>query len=277
MAPLCIIALLFFTSLLFAQSPSSGDDYQPLLFQEGKDVVWVPTEYKLAEKMLNLAQVTSKDYVIDLGSGDGRIVIEAAKRGANALGIEYNPDLVALSRRNALKEGVADKAQFIQGDIFESDFSKATVLTMFLLPELNFRLRPIILEMKPGVRVASNSFDMGDWFPDAKVSITEEEGCTEFFCEAFFWVVPAKIEGVWKMPKGRVVFRQRYQNFKGELKDGADKKPVKDGLLVGNMISFRIGDATYKGMVDGKRMQGSFTKKGKDYKWHAARIGGIPE
>ena len=138
--------------------------------------MWIPTAQALAEKMLNLAQVTPQDYVIDLGSGDGRIVITAAKRGARALGIEYNPDLVALSKRNAAREGVGDKARFIEADIFKSDFTQATVITMFLLPELNLQLRPTILDLKPGTRIVSNSFDMGEWQADQTVAVSRDGG-----------------------------------------------------------------------------------------------------
>ena len=138
-------------------------DYEPSVGQEGKDVVWVPTPQALVDKMLDMAKVTPKDYVIDLGSGDGRTVITAAKRGSKALGIEYNPDMVELSKRNAAKEGVSDKANFVKADLFESDFSQAQVITMFLLPSINIKLRPKILDLKPGTRIVSNSFDMEDW------------------------------------------------------------------------------------------------------------------
>src|SRR5690349_14708089 len=140
--------------------------YQPSVGQEGKDVVWVPTPQALVDKMLDMAKVTPKDYVIDLGSGDGRTVITAAKRGAKALGIEYNPEMVELSKRNAAKEGVSDKASFMKADLFESDFSQAQVITMFLLPSINMKLRPKILNLKPGTRIVSNTFDMEDWKPD---------------------------------------------------------------------------------------------------------------
>jgi precorrin-6B methylase 2 len=156
---LCLLIIAFG---LFAWMEPAYSEYEPEPYQHGKDVVWVPTAQALANKMLDLAKVTSKDYVIDLGSGDGRIVVTAAKRGAHSLGIEYNPDMVALSKRNAAKEGVSDKAQFIQGDLFESDFSQATVITMFLLPEINLKLRPKILDLKPGTRVVTNSFSMDD-------------------------------------------------------------------------------------------------------------------
>ena len=134
--------------------------------QAGKDVVWVPTPQALVDKMLDMAKVTPKDFVMDLGSGDGRTVITAAKRGARAMGIEYNPDMVALSEKNAAEAGVTDKATFVKADLFETDFSKATVVTMFLLPSINLKLRPKILDMKPGTRVVSNTFDMEDWEAD---------------------------------------------------------------------------------------------------------------
>ena len=201
----------------FAQTPSQNNEYQPREGQVGKDVMWIPTAQALAEKMLNLAQVTSQDYVIDLGSGDGRIVIAAAKRGARALGIEYNPDLVALSKRNAAREGVGDKARFIEGDIFKSDFTQATVLTMFLLPELNIQLRPAILDLKPGTRIVSNYFDMGEWRADESVAVGRDEGCDTVYCQAYLWIVPAKVEGTWKLPQGEVELRQSFQMISGEL------------------------------------------------------------
>ncbi len=167
-------------------------EYEPQVGQKGKDVVWVPTAQALVDKMLDMAKVTPSDYVIDLGSGDGRTVITAAQRGAKALGIEYNPEMVELSKRNAAKAGLGDKVTFVKGDIFESDFSQATVLTLFLLPDLNVKLRPTILNMKPGTRVVSNSFSMGDWQADDTVGANE--GCTSF-CRAYFWVVPARVQG----------------------------------------------------------------------------------
>ena len=144
----------------------SAKGYEPQVGQEGKDVIWVPTPQALVDKMLDMAKVTPKDYVIDLGSGDGRTVITAAKRGSKALGIEYNPDMVELSKRTAAKEGVSDKASFVKADLFESDFSQAQVITMFLLSSINLKLRPKILDLKPGTRIVSNTFDMGDWKPD---------------------------------------------------------------------------------------------------------------
>src|SRR5688500_1442381 len=162
--------------------------YEPQVGQEGKDVVWVPTPQALVDKMLDMAKVTPKDYVIDLGSGDGRTVIAAAKRGARAHGIEYNPDMVELAKANAAKAGVADRATFAKADIFESDYSKATVITMFLLPTLNLKLRPTLLDLKPGTRIVSNSFTMEDWEADETATLSND--CVSW-CTALFWIIPA--------------------------------------------------------------------------------------
>jgi precorrin-6B methylase 2 len=226
--------------------------FEPTVGQEGKDVVWVPTSQALVNRMLDMAKVTPNDYVMDLGSGDGRTVITAAKRGARATGVEYNPDMVALSRRNAQKEGVGDKVQFIQGDIFETDFSKATVITLFLLPELNVKLRPKILEMKPGTRVVSNSFTMGDWQADRTQNASEKEGCTAY-CTAYLWIVPAKVEGRWKTPDGELALKQTYQNVSGTLVSGGKSVPVK-GTLNGDQLTLTGGDIKYSAHVAGDSM-----------------------
>jgi precorrin-6B methylase 2 len=229
--------------------------FEPTVGQEGKDVVWVPTSQALVNRMLDMAKVTPNDYVMDLGSGDGRTVITAAKRGARATGVEYNPDMVALSRRNAQKEGVGDKVQFIQGDIFETDFSKATVITLFLLPELNVKLRPKILEMKPGTRVVSNSFTMGDWQADRTQNASEKEGCTAY-CTAYLWIVPAKAEGRWKTSEGELVLKQTYQNVTGSLDRGGKSVPVK-GTLNGDQLTFSAGGTQYSAKVSGDTLSGS--------------------
>jgi len=256
----------------FAQAPSEKEEYQPSLGQFGKDVIWLPTAQALADKMLDLAQVTPQDYVIDLGSGDGRFVITAAKRGARALGIEYNPDMVDLSKRTAAREGVADKASFIKADLFESDFSTATVITMFLLPEINLRLRPIILDLKPGTRIVSNSFDMGDWTADRTVTVSREEGCDNNYCQAYFWIVPAKVEGTWKLPQGELKLKQNYQMVSGELNSGTDRISIADGRLSGGQISFRIGDARYTGNVTGSAIEGTFQSGNNSSTWSARRV-----
>ena len=222
--------------------------------------------------MLNLAQVTPQDYVIDLGSGDGRIVITAAKRGARAHGIEYNPDMVELSKRNAAREGVTEKATFVKADLFESDFSKASVITMFLLPDINLRLRPVILNLKPGTRIASNSFDMGDWTADQTVQVTTEEGCDSYYCTAFLWIVPAKVEGRWKLPQGELMLKQTYQKISGDLNAGTSRISISDGRLSGDQISFKIGDAQYTGRVTGNAIEGYVTVGNTNAKWSASRL-----
>src|SRR5262249_47971981 len=155
------------------------------------------------------------DFVIDLGSGDGRTVITAARRGAKAKGIEFNPDLVALSRQNAKAAGVEDLATFVEGDIFKSDFSQADIITMFLLSDLNLRLRPILLDLKPGTRIVSNTFDMGGWKPDDQV--VARDSCTNY-CRAYFWIVPAKVAGTWRLPEGELTLDQEFQMLTGTLK-----------------------------------------------------------
>jgi SAM-dependent methyltransferase len=270
MIALCLVVMT--AAGVLAQAPPENKEFQPVVGQSGKDVIWVPTPQALADKMLNLAQVTPQDYVIDLGSGDGRIVITAAKRGAKALGIEYEPEMVELSKRNAAREGVADRARFIKADLFESDFSAATVLTMFLLPDINLRLRPVILNLKPGTRVASNTFDMGEWTADQTVAVTKEEGCDSYYCQAYLWIVPAKVEGKWKLPNGELALSQSFQMISGDLNSGTNRIAITDGRLSGDRISFRIGDALYSGRVNGAAMEGTFTSDKGPVKWSANRI-----
>ena len=237
-------------------------DYQPSVGQEGKDVIWVPTPQALVDKMLDLAKVTPKDYVIDLGSGDGRTVITAAKRGAKALGIEYNPEMVELSKRSAAKEGVGDRASFVKADLFESDFSQAQVISMFLLSSINLKLRPKILELKPGTRIVSNTFDMADWKPDETATVP---GCNSW-CTAHLWIVPAKAEGTWNLPQGELTIKQTFQMISGTLKSANGLTPI-NGKLNGEQISFSAGNASYTGRVNGNSMEG--TAGGA--KWSATR------
>ena len=200
-----------------AQAQPAKQEFKPEVGQEGKDVIWVPTPQELVEKMLDMAKVTPQDYVIDLGSGDGRTVITAAKRGAKALGIEYNPDMVELSKRNAAKEGVSDKATFMKADLFEADLSQAQVITMFLLPDINLKLRPKLLNLKPGTRVVSNSFTMGEWQADETANV--KNGCASY-CTAYLWIVPAKVDGTWQLPQGELTLKQTFQMVSGTLKTG---------------------------------------------------------
>jgi hypothetical protein len=241
--------------------------FEPQSGQPGKDVVWVPTPQALVDKMLDVANVTPQDYVIDLGSGDGRTVITAAKRGATALGIEYNPDMVALSQRNAAAQGVSDKATFVKADLFESDFSKATVVTMFLLPTINLKLRPKILDLKPGTRIVSNSFDMGDWQPDETATPPD---CYQW-CKALFWIVPAKVDGSWQLPQGDLTLTQGFQMVSGTLRSGSGTTPIVNGKVRGDQITFEAGGAHYTGRVSGETIQGTLTGGGRTTNWQAAR------
>ena len=208
--------------------------YEPSVGQPGKDVVWVPTPQPLVDKMLDMANATPKDYLMDLGSGDGRLVITAAKRGISALGIEYDPNMVALSVRNAQKEGVAERAKFVEADLFETDFRRATVITMFLMPDLNLKLRPKILELKPGTRIVSNSFDMGDWEADQTVTLDQNHGC-EGYCTARLWIVPAKVAGTHKTAQGDLILEQNFQKVKGKLRSEGKEVPV-EGKVVGREV-----------------------------------------
>jgi len=254
---------------VFAQDKPAGQDFQPEVGQSGKDVVWVPTPQALVDKMLDLGRVTAADYVIDLGSGDGRTVITAAKRGARALGIEYNPDMVTLSQRNAAKEGVSGKATFTKADLFESDFSQATVITMFLLPDINLKLRPKILGLKPGTRIVSNSFTMGEWQHDRSVLATESEGC-QSYCTAYLWIVPANVEGSWKLPEGELTLKQSFQMITGTLRAGGKETAIK-GRLTGNQISFKAGDAQYSGRIGADGIKGTVKAGSGTGEWSATR------
>jgi precorrin-6B methylase 2 len=254
---------------VLAQDKPAGQEFQPEVGQSGKDVVWVPTPQALVDKMLDLGRVTAADYVIDLGSGDGRTVITAAKRGARALGIEYNPDMVALSQRNAAKEGVTGKATFMKADLFESDFSQATVITMFLLPDINLKLRPKILDLKPGTRIVSNSFTMGEWQHDRSVQATESEGC-QSYCTAYLWIVPAKVEGSWKLPQGELTLKQSFQMITGTLKAGGKETAIK-GRLTGDQISFKAGDAQYSGRVGADGIKGTVKASSGTTDWTARK------
>jgi hypothetical protein len=238
-------------------------DFEPQVGQEGKDVIWVPTPQGLVDKMLDMAKVTSSDYVIDLGSGDGRTVITAAKRGARAQGIEYNPDMVELSTKNAEKAGVSDKAKFSKADIFESDFSQATVITMYLLPTLNVKLRPKILDLKPGTRIVSHAFTMEDWTADQTDTF---DGRT-----AYLWIVPAKVEGTWQLGQGELSLKQMYQMVTGSLKNGAGSIPV-NGKLRGDQLTLTAGNAEYTGRVDGNKIEGT-VKGSSSGSWTATRAG----
>jgi hypothetical protein len=270
---LIVLSLCVSSTLAFAQgvqprvdpptSPAQQKPFEPSVGQAGKDVVWVPTPQALVNKMLDMAKVTPADYLMDLGSGDGRTVITAAKRGVKAMGIEYNPDMVALSKKNAADAGVSDKATFVKADIFESDFSKATVVTLFLLPDLNLRLRPKLLEMPPGTRVVSNSFRMEAWEPDQTETVSDD--CVSW-CTALLWIVPAKVEGTWQTAQGDLKLSQQFQMISGSLGSAA----IANGKLLGSDITFTVGNAEYSGKVAGNTMQGT-VKGGNGGSWTATK------
>lgn len=275
-APRFFAAFLFAVALaLPALTAAQDKDYSPTVGQEGKDVIWVPTPQALVEKMLDMAKLTAKDIHYDLGSGDGRTVITAAKRGAQAVGVEFNPDMVALSERTAAKEGVAGKAKFINGDIFQTDFSNATVVTLYLLPSLNLKLRPTLLKMKPGTRVVSHAFSMDDWQPDQTENV---EGRT-----AYLWIVPALVDGTWRWngsgngPKEyQLKLRQHFQKVDGQVELDGRPGQLRDVKLNGDQLTFTVLDASgarrdFSGRVSGNSIQGavkSLAGSG-DAKWSA--------
>jgi SAM-dependent methyltransferase len=237
----------------FAQSDKP---FEPVVGQEGKDVIWVPTPIALTEKMLDMAKVTSNDFVMDLGSGDGRNVIAAAKRGARGLGVEYNPNMVELSKQNAAKEGVGDKAQFMQGDMYEADISQATVMALFLLPENLRRLTPKFLALKPGSRIVANGFGIDGWEPEETGRSTGECGS---WCTAFLYIVPAKVAGTWRLPQGELTLEQKFQMLSGSLKNGTASSAITKARMYGDQITFTVGDTNYSGRVSGDVMEGRST------------------
>jgi SAM-dependent methyltransferase len=254
------LCLLLVAGSVFAQDR----EYVPSVGQAGKDVVWVPTPQELVDTMLNMAKVTAADYVIDLGSGDGRTVITAAKRGATAMGIEYNPDMVALAERNAATEGVSANAKFAKADLFESDLSKATVITMFLLPQINLELRPKILDLKPGTRVVSNSFDMAEWRSDQTTKLTV--GCTNW-CTAYLWIVPAKVDGKWTLENGSLTLHQDFQMLTGAITIAGKTLDIM-GKMDGDNILFNAAGEEFTGKVSGDTLAGTRASGGV---WHASR------
>jgi SAM-dependent methyltransferase len=247
-----------------AQKPAQ-DEFVPQVGQAGKDVVWVPTPPELVEAMLDLAKVTPQDYVIDLGSGDGRNVIAAARRGAQALGVEYNPQMVALSKRNAAAAGVTNRATFVEGDMYQADISKASLMALFLLPSNMQVLRPKFLALRPGSRIVSNTFGIEGWTPDETRTI---EGNCSAWCTALLWIVPATVGGKWRLGDGELVLEQDYQMLKGTL----DAKPIANGRLRGDQIRFVVGTTEYTGTVNGGRIQGTLRGGGPAANWTATKL-----
>jgi len=253
-------------------------DFKPHVGQQGKDVVWVPTPDEVVERMLNMAQTKPEDYVIDLGAGDGKIAIAAAKKfGARSLGIEYNPDMAALAQRNAQAAGVVGRAQIVQGDIFVTDFTQATVLTMYLLPSLNMKLRPQILAMRPGTRVVAHAFNMEDWEADESSDVDGRR--------AYLWIVPANVSGRWAMElsgaggseKLSLNLDQKFQKIEGVAYLGSILAGLREPRLSGFRIGFAYVDnrgvrRDFTGRVTGSSMEGSFrTDAGAEGRWTATK------
>jgi 2-polyprenyl-3-methyl-5-hydroxy-6-metoxy-1,4-benzoquinol methylase len=247
-------------NLAFASTTTNSTEYKPKVGQEGKDVIWVPTPEGLIDKMLEAAKVSDKDTLFDLGAGDGIIAITATRKyGAKSVGIEYNPEMAQFARRKVAEAGLTDKVKIITGDIFQEDFSSATVVTLYLMPHLNIKLRPILLKMKPGTRVVSNTFNMGDWEPDETV--------LDQHWRAHFWVVPAQIEGAWVM-KGmeggplRLNISQSYQNIGGTLTRGGQTLDLLGAKLRGDEVKFQYITPdrkvhAFSGRLEGRRLTGT--------------------
>jgi SAM-dependent methyltransferase len=271
-ATLALACALFVVSA-FAQQKDK--DFQPQVGQAGKDVIWVPTPDEVVDRMLTMAQVKPNDLVYDLGAGDGKIAIAAAKKfGARSYGIEYNPDMAKFAQNNAVKAGVSGKAQIVNGDIFATDFTKATVITMYLLPSLNIKLRPTLLQMRPGTRVVSHSFTMDEWNPDETSSISGRQ--------AYLWIVPANVNGKWSVevtgsPAVEVVLDQRFQKIEGWAVLGQTQAGLREATLRGADIHFAYVDGAavrrdLTGRVDGARMEGSFrADNGTEGRWSATK------
>lgn len=263
------IALAVLTRLSPCALAADGDTYQPKPGQPGKDVVWIPTPDHVVDMMLDMARVTPSDYLIDLGSGDGRMVIAAAKRGARAHGVEFNPDLVTLSQRAAAAAGVADRATFSQGDMFEADISKATAMALFLLPAHLSRLAPKFMTLAPGSRVVSNSYEIGGgWEPDAR---KRAEPCLSW-CIASLYIIPADVAGAWELPGGDWLFlEQQYQKVTGTMQVAGLSVPVENGRLRGRELTFTINRTTYTGQVEGDGIAGT-SKGAVTANWRARRV-----
>jgi SAM-dependent methyltransferase len=241
--------------LLAVALPSFAQEkpFEPVVGQAGKDVVWVPTPPELVEKMLDMAKVTSQDLVMDLGSGDGRNIIAAAKRGAVAIGVEYNPDMVAISNRAAKEAGVADKARFIEGDMYTADISKATVMALFLLPDNLRKMTDRFLALEPGSRLVLNTFAIPDWEADETETI---QGDCASWCTSLLYYVPAKVAGTWKTPQGELTLTQEFQVVSGTLTTNGTSVPVS-GKLRGQQLTLTAGGVQLAGKVNGDRIEGN--------------------
>lgn len=214
----------------------------------------MPTPQALVDRMLDMAAVKPGERVIDLGSGDGRLVITAAKRGAQALGVEYEPQLVEYARRIAAAEGVSHLARFVREDLFETDLSGADVITLFLLRDMNLKLRPKLLALRPGTRIVANTFDLGEWLPDRSENLTLDDGCNSAWCLAMMWTVPAQVAGVHQLPQGEFTLVQEFQMLSGTAKAGGREFPVA-GSVQGEAVTLTGGGRTWYGKVEDGRLR----------------------
>ncbi len=246
------------------QSPPASGAYEPKVGQAGKDVVWVPSPESTVEKMLDVAKVTPKDFVVDLGSGDGRNVIAAARRGARALGVEYNADMVELSKRNAEKAGVSDRTTFVQGDMYEAEFSKATVLALFLLPTNLLKLRDKFAALEPGTRIVANTFGIEEWTADETITIDGE--CMSW-CTVLLYYVPARVEGTWQTAQGPLTIKQQYQVITGTL----GSANIENGKVRGTEVTFTANGTPYTARVAGDTMTGMSKAGGTEAAWKATK------
>jgi hypothetical protein len=236
----CARAALVAAAFAFAASPAAA--------QSGVgDVVYVPTPQVVVDTMLDLAKVGSGDVLIDLGSGDGRVVVTAAKRGARAMGVDLDRVLLKQARELAEREGVADRATFREQNLFETDLSSATVVTSYLLPEMNLRLRPRIQSLKPGTRVVAHDYHMGDWLPDERrdINVPEKKVGNPGVSYVYFWIVPARVEGVWRGTVANrpleLALKQRHQYFSGVARSGGSAREFDNGRVSGETLRFRFG------------------------------------
>jgi SAM-dependent methyltransferase len=262
-----LLALLVVCVAGMAAAENSTKPYKPIPGQAGKDSVWVPTPRYTLDKMFEVVRLTPQDFVIDLGSGDGRTVIAAAQRGARALGIEFNPKLVALSRQNAEKAGVAERASFVEGDMFTADLSKATVLALFMLPDQLAKLTPKFLSLQPGTRIVLNTFAIPKWDADQTARIG---GKCKDWCTVLLYIVPARVAGTWRLADGELTLAQTFQKLTGTLSTESGRWPIVNGRMRGDIISFRAGNSYYTGRVDAGTMTGSAKGRG-TRKWTASR------
>lgn len=265
------LCVLIAAANLVGQTPQGEPRPGPQIGQPGKDIVWLPTPHPLVERMLDLARVTPADHVIDLGSGDGRIVIAAAKRGASALGTEYNPALVELSVARAVEAGVADKTRFVEADLFESDLAEASVVTMFLGSVLNLRLRERLLALKPGTRIVSSTFTMAEWEADETLEVSHL--CSSW-CRAFLWIVPARVQGTWELPAGQLRLEQAFQMVTGTYMLDGRSVSITRGRLLGDQITFHAGAVRFTGRVTGTLIEGTYEFEAERGGWTATRVAG---